>query len=148
MHELDSRLTVECVLSVRTACWALRWDRAPLTGIGGTWPQNPATSAESLERSWIRCATRRLSCGTVSRRCLQLWQECVCVWPAAVLYDYDLLNENDEIGRVSIPVRDLTNGEEVERWIEIKQPQKPKADGGLVRLQMACVSPKQHSAAW
>ena len=58
-----------------------------------------------------------------------------------MLYDYDLLNENDEIGRVSIPVRDLTNGEEVERWIEIKQPQKPKSDGGLVRLRTAYVSP-------
>ena len=63
-----------------------------------------------------------------------------------MLYDYDLLNEDDEIGRVSIPVRDLANGEEVERWIEIKQPQKPKADGGLVRLQLASVLCKQH--AW
>ena len=51
-----------------------------------------------------------------------------------MLYDYDLLNEDDEIGRVSIPVRDLANGEEVERWIEIKQPEKPKSDHGLVRL--------------
>lgn len=68
MHELDSwQLTGECVLSVRTACWLLRWDRA----IGRQW-RDVATAlqhtlAESQEGSWIGRATQRLFRGDVSR---------------------------------------------------------------------------------
>ena len=107
------------------------------------------TTEQAAGTSWVRTPATPAVVPHL-RRCLAASSPFsgVCVWPAAVMYDYDLLNENDEIGRVSIPVRDLTNGEEVERWIEIKQPQKPKSDGGLVRLQQACVSCKQHSPAW
>lgn len=37
----------------------------------------------------------------------------------AILYDFDALNPDDEIGRVSIPVRDLPHEQKQDLWLDV-----------------------------
>ena len=37
----------------------------------------------------------------------------------AILYDFDKLNADDEIGRISIPIRDLPHEEKQDLWLDI-----------------------------
>lgn len=37
----------------------------------------------------------------------------------AILLDFDALNPDDEIGRVSVPIRDLPNQEKQDLWLDI-----------------------------
>ena len=37
----------------------------------------------------------------------------------AILFDFDQLNADDEIGRISIPVRDLPHEEKQDLWLDI-----------------------------
>lgn len=47
--------------------------------------------------------------------------------PAVIMYDWDLLNQDDEIGRGTYPISELPDGDEEEIWLDIKE-QKPKGD--------------------
>ena len=37
----------------------------------------------------------------------------------AILYDFDTLNADDEIGRISIPIRDLPHEQKQDLWLDI-----------------------------
>lgn len=48
----------------------------------------------------------------------------------AVLMDYDTFNQDDEIGRVEVPVRELPQGVTVDRWFEVLPAGEAAAAGG------------------
>ena len=50
----------------------------------------------------------------------------------AILTDYDIFNQDDEIGRVEINIKDLPRGETVDKWYEVHRAgkEKKKKDGG------------------
>lgn len=51
------------------------------------------------------------------------------------MYDYDLLNEDDEIGRVSIPIKVMPPGQEQEHWIEVTPEPPSKQETNLVGVR-------------
>ncbi|KAL4853047.1 Synaptotagmin-2 [Chlorella vulgaris] len=44
----------------------------------------------------------------------------------AVLFDYDVFDRDDEIGRVEVPLRDLPRGQEVDEWYDVVPPHQEK----------------------
>lgn len=54
------------------------------------------------------------------------------------MYDYDLLDKDDEIGRGSYPLKELDDGEEKEVWMEIKEEKPEKQSSSVVSTYQHC----------
>ena len=73
-----------------------------------------------LIRSWWHASSEHEPSALHDSMKMLIWS-----WVQAlsmILYDYDMLNPDDEIGRCSIPINDLNDQEHYDLWLEVYDP--------------------------
>ena len=56
-----------------------------------------------------------------------------------IMYDYDMLNADDEIGRCSIPISDLEDQKHYDMWLDVYDPAKEDETRAHIKVGPLCL---------
>ena len=81
-------------------------------------------SACLIMTCWILTTSLAAS---ASRNCKQKPHGTVCTQALSmILFDYDMLDPDDEIGRISLPIKDFEEQKHHDMWVEVYDPAAQK----------------------
>ena len=56
-----------------------------------------------------------------------------------IMFDYDQFDPDDEIGRASIPIKDLEEKKHHDLWVEVYDPAAEKEAQGHAKARLFCL---------